>query len=426
MKRSLLFLFIAILTLIFSSCAGDDPAAMPEENPEPGVYDPVVHTLENIDIGEAATLVLRKVEIDPDTNQSRNTSQSAFQRCDELGALKGAVYEKIPLQGNQTPCFKNVHFWDGEPDIIYGQYQPLDASSDVWFITDAAGKVHHLPRAPKKDRGFKNDKLIRKYQGKPVYLTQDDFLAGFDMTADKEEIILETRVGRFVVIPKNNGEHIVYTDLAGGKIKRPDGSVDNISGVNLSRSFYKNKSDDLQYLTGWEFLNITFDATGNILEKQATAIPVELNEWIINGLIGSPYPRGPNPPSWGLEDCERDDDFMLCGVRGFLLADSSQDIREIDWQELGISGANPETCLTDSFIYYAAGDALHKISRDFSASEPVLEGFNIYALQCLDDENLIIHGLNTVSSQYETFQLTFQSAGNIRTMISENIARFIR
>lgn len=431
-------LFILLCLAIFlSACDGSDPADIAEQAPSPGPgnEDPAVSILESVEISAAKTLVLKEDEVQ--VNFSRTTRQSVAQRCDELGTLDNAVYEKIILHGNQTPCFKNVHFW--QPGMIYGQYRPFDSSPDIWFITDANGKVHHLPGTPKNDRGFKNDKSIRKYQGKPVYLTQDDFLAVFDMVSDEEKIIIASRIGRYVIMPKNNGDHVVYTDLEGGKIRRPDGSLVDLSqgeitptgirgSVNLTNEFYRNSSDDLTYqLNSSEFMNMILDASGDILETEASTIPVELQEYY-DGPIesGSTPPRGPRPIC-GLASCERDKNLLLCktevcAIQGFLLADSSQDVKEINWFELGISGANPVACLTDGFIYYAAGDSLHKINKDLSASEEVLTDFSVYIMQCLNDDNLIIHGLNTANSQYETFQLN----GNIRTMITENIAQFIR
>lgn len=425
MKKILFLLLLVAFAL--PACDAPDPAEIPKEGSGPGDTDPVVHTLESLEISGLRTLVLKKVEIIPD--QSRATSQSVFERCDELGTLDNTVYEPVPLHGNQTPCFKNVHFWDGGPGAIFGQYRPSDLSTDVWFITGEDGKVHHLPGMPQKDQGFKNDKRIRKYKGKPVYLTREDFLASFDMSSDSEEIIIASRVGRYVVIPKNNGDHIVYTDLTGGKIKRPDGSIEDIPYfVNLTRGFYKNQSDDIGYI-GLGCRNLTFDASGDILEKQASAVPVALQEWLDNAVTGTSEPRCPGLfMVGGTGACDRDNDLLLCGANGFLLADSSQDVKEINWSEFGISGANPQACLTDSFIWRAAGGALHKISRDLSASEEILTGFSIYNLQCVDDNTLIIHGLNTVSFEYETFQLTVtdHSSDNIRTMITENISQFIR
>lgn len=430
-----LFIFICLAALL--AACGADPASttdiveiFPEPDPTGDISAPSF--LESVEIGAAQTLVLKKVELQP--NLSRTLKQSVAERCDELGTLDNAVYNKIPLQGNQTPCFKNVHFWD--PGMIYGQYKPSDSSPDVWFITDANGKVHHLKKPPKKDRGFKNDKIIRKYQGKPIFLTQDDFLAVFDMSTDQEENLIESRVGRYVILPKENGDHIVYTDLVGGKILRPDGSLVDLSQgefnaygirgiVNLDNNFFMNPSGDLTYSAGYsEFTNMIFDATGGIMETHASAVPIALQEWMDNPIIGE---SRPGAPGFGLQGCERDGNFLLCeafsgGPQGFLLADSSQDVKMIDWWDLGISGTNSTACMTDGFIYYGAGGKLHKISKDLSASEEILTDFSVYTLQCPGDDKLIIHGFNTANSQYETFQLN----GNIRTMIRENIAQFIR
>lgn len=443
MKNLFIFLFIAFF---LSACGqGESATEIRRIDPDPGNEAPIVQMLESVEIGAAETLVLKVVEVE--SSQFRTPKQSVWERCDELGTLDNAVYKKITIHGNQTPCFKNVHFW--QPGMIYGQYSPSDSSPDVWFITDANGKVHHLPGTPKKDRGFKNDKKIRKYKGKPIYLTQEDFLTGFDMSSDEEETIVQSRVGRYVILPKNNGDHIVYTDLVGGKILRPDGSLRDLSRgdatvgdaiivdgvlrirgpVDLTNNFFRNPSNDLTYRpSSGSYYNMIFDATGEILETAASAIPVIMQEFYDNlqqGIgIGEPPPAA---PGLYIQSCERDGNFLLCeafsgGPQGFLLADSSQDIRQIDWWELGISGANPEACMTDNFIYYAAGETLHKINKDLSASQEILTDFSVYTLQCLGNDNLIIHGLNAANSQYETFRLN----GNIRTMITEDIAQFIR
>jgi len=440
-----LWILLLIVAFSLAACGEIDPAEIPEI---PDVSDissdsaPIVEMLERIEINDAQTLVLKEVEVSLDLSKRKQVgfdlTLGATKRCDELGTLDNAVYKKIKLHGNQTPCFKNVRFW--EPGMIFGQYSPSDSSPDVWFITDANGKIHHLPKAPKKDRGFKNEKKIRKYKGKPVYLTQDDFLAVFDMSSDEEETIIASRVGRYVILPKNNGDHIVYKDLVGMKMLRPDGSILDLSvpgwitdenGVAIGirgalrpvDDFFKNSSNDIGYTYGGnECRNAIFDASGNMLEAQASGVPVAFQEWLHDPTIGPA--GGPKCPLRNIHIpyCERDDDLLLCGTRGFLLADSSQDVREIDWRQLlGVNGSNQIVCLTDNFIFYAAGESLYEINRDLSAFEVILTGFNIYTLQCQGDDNLIIHGLNTANSKYETFQLS----GNIRTMIQDNISQFI-
>lgn len=418
-----LFIFICLAALL--AACGVDPADtdIVKITPEPDSTNDASAVsapsfLESVEIGAAQTLVLKKVELQP--NLSRTTKQSVAERCDELGTLDNAVYNKIPLQGNQTPCFKNVHFWD--PGMIYGQYRPSDTSPDVWFITGANGKVHHLPGVPKKDRGFKNDKIIRKYQGKPTYLTQDDFLAVFDMSTDQEENLIESRVGRFVVIPKINGDHIFYTDLMGGKRRRPDGSIDEIPELNETKSFYRNPSNDLGYTTWSRFKNFLLDASGDVFKPTFDASGNVLPTWLRGLPRASPVAADGGPYPSPLSLCEKDENLLICEDRGFVLADSSQDLKEINWQELGISGDNSTACLMDGFIYYAAGSSIHKIVKDLSASEEILTDFSVYTLQCPADNQLIIHGLNVANSQYETFQLN----GNIRTMITEDIAQFIR
>lgn len=411
MKNNLLLIIFASVFFL-SACGTDDPA---KEIVDQSPYNPAIHTLEAIILNGAQNLVLKEVSVGEDGKILTAGVQS---RCDELGKLEGVTYSKIEIrgQGSATPCFRNVGKWkDG---IIFGQYRFEDSTSDVWFITDSNGKVHHLPKAPIKDRGFKNDKIIREYNGKPAYLNQDHFLTAFDMESDEEETVIETHVGRFLVIHKLNGDHIVYNDLAGGKRRKPDGSIDEINEINTYKTFYTNQSNDLQYIASMRFKNFILDETGDIIERAATAVPVAFQKWM--GTIGVAYPNGPIFSS-GIENCEKTDDLMLCGDKGFLIPDSSQDVVAINWIQFQVAGASPISCLTDDFIYMAAGEKLTKINRDLSAYEHILTGFAIYTLQCPADDNLIIHGLNTATFQYETFQLS----GNIRTMITENITSWI-
>lgn len=437
MKKIVLLLIT--LAFLLSACGQDDPADIAQEpgGQTPDPPEPVAQLLERVEISGSGTLVLKKVEIAPDQSRvgtrgperSRISAQSAARRCDELGTLNGAVYTKNTLHGNQAPCFKNVRLWDGEQNTIFGQYSPGDSSPDVWFITDATGKIHHLKKTPKKGAGFKNDKRIGKYKGKPTFLTEDDFIVSYDMSTDEEEEVVSTRVSRFVVINKSNGDHLIYKDMIGGKRKRPDGTQDEIDELNYSGMFYKNTSGDLQYVaSGGKFKNLTFDASGNILERAASSVPVAFQNWL--GTTDVPPPYGPRYNN-SFELCDRSDNLMLCThesiqPRGFLIADSSQDMKEINWYDLGISGGNPRACMTEDFIYYAAGENLRKISKDLSASEIIMSGISVYTLDCPDNDNLIIHGYSAAASQYETFRLDVSASPMVKTPITEDIASFIR
>jgi hypothetical protein len=417
MKKILVFLSICLFLLI--GCSGSDPASEQSAgNPNaPAPYNPDIHILQSIALPVSQILALKERE---EATEAR-TINSINERCDELGQLDGVSYSKLETLGKDNaslvPCFKNVEFW--KDSIIYGQYRPDNTTDSVWFITDQLGGVHHLPNTPKKGLGFKNNKRIRQYKGKPVYLNTESHLTAFNIETDEEETIINTPVGHFVVIPKNNGEHIVYNDLAGGKIKRPDGQIDNISEINTYKFFYKNKSNDLTYVQSSYFNNMIFDATGSIIERAATGVPEAFQDWL--GQTDTPLPRGPVLLS-AMSECDKTDNLLICGNRGFWTGDSSRDIKEINWSaDFGIGGANPKTCLTDGFIYYAAGEVLSKINRDLSASEDILTGFEIQVLKCPADNNLIIHALNKDNFEYEIFQLN----GNLRTMITEDISYFI-
>lgn len=413
MKR---FLYLLGVTLILSACSGSDPA-------DESSYDPAVHTLQSVILDGAQTLALKERE---SQRQTLRSTQGIAERCDELGKFEGVNYSKLETTGKSgsiTPCFKNIQFWDSQ--TIYGQYRPDNSTDSVWFITDATGKVHHFPNPPKRGTGFKNAKKVRQYQGKPIFLSSTGYLATLNMETDQEETLINTPVGGFVVIPKNNGEHIVYKDLSGGKIRRPDGSVESVPEINTYNFYYKNLSDDLTYNSVRGFKNMILDATGNILEREASSVPVALQAYYDESPIGVPPPGNPGY-SGSMETCDRSGNLLICEsayVKGFLLADSSQDMMEINWfADFQIYGDNPQVCLTESFIYISAGNKITRINKDLSASEPVFTDFQTYTLTCLGDNNLIMHGFNEINFQYETFQLT----GNIRTMITENISTFIR
>lgn len=426
MKR---FLFLLLgVTLILSACSGSDPA-------DESSYDPAVHTLQSVILDGAQTLALKERE---NRQQTLRSTQGITERCDELGKFEGVNYSKLETTGQGgsiIPCFKNIQFWDSQ--TIYGQYKyqakPISEPTGdyipyvpyVWFITDPTGNVHHLPNAPKKGRGFKNEKLIRQYQGKPVYFNSQGFLAALNLETDREEIVINTRIDLkpTVIFTKDNGDHIVYKDQAGGKIRRPDGSVESIWKIDDSWIYYKNPSNDLTYGRGGYLKNMILDATGNITRTGLTVTPVFIETYNANPTIGEPAPPQ-SISAYGMsqQGCDKINNLIICGTRTLILADTSQDVKEINWTDyetnIGIAGS----CVTQNFIYTAGSDKITRINLDLSAFEHVLTNFQPYTLKCLDDNNLIIHGFNTANNEYETFQLL----NNVRTMITENISAFIR
>lgn len=433
-KNSLLLLLCGLWLL--SACGENpDPAESSNSNPST-TYNPAVHTLANIALDGADTLALKE-KTETAGQAVRSLKQGVSERCDELGRIDGAIYSKLKTQGQGgsiAPCFKNIQFWNSE--TIYGQYNSsfkdstgaVGFTEDIWFITDPAGKVHHLPNAPEKGRGFKNEKRIRQYKGKPVYFSHNGFLTSFDLETDEEKIIINTRIDLTPVVffTKNNGDHIVYKDKAGGKIRRPDGSVESIPEINDSWIYYKNLSNDLTYSRGSYLKNMILDSTSgsiHIWTKALSVTPVALQDWYDNPVIGQPAPLW-SLSAYGISNgiCEKTNNLIICENRGLILADTSQDVKEIDWTKyetnIGIGGS----CVTPNFIYVAGLDKITRINIDLTQFEHVLTNFQTYTLKCLDDNNLIIHGFNTANDEYETFQLL----NNVRTMITGNISAFIR
>lgn len=433
-------ILMIILAALMLSCDGSDPASS-----EDSAYNSNIHLLSNINLDEADTLALKN-RVTPSPVSAGVPSQAPSEagindRCSELGKLEGVNYTELVTenngnnQGSFTPCFKNIRFW--QEGMIYGQYRPIDSSNDVWFITDDNGDVHHIPNGLKKDSGFKNDHLIRQYKGKPMYLNPEGILTSFNTDNDTEEIIINEQIGRFVVIPKDNGEHIAYHDLNGGKIRRPDDSIEEIPEVNTFKFYYRNSSNDLGYVSTMKFRNMIFDATGNILDRAKVSNPVAYQYWVDNLEVGSTPPQEALI-SGSIQACELSDNLMLCEfnlyVKGYIIPDSSQDIQEINWCSFGhCSGLTPTSCTNSEYIYYYSSNnnqapspptrQLTQISRDLSGFEHLLTNIEVTALTCLEDGKLLIKGLNMDSEQQEVFH--FDTFTKVKTMITEEITEFI-
>jgi hypothetical protein len=417
MKNLLIFLIFGLFLLFGCS---SDPA-----DTNKSTYNPAVHTLEKIEgLDGSKTLVLSAMEPEAlpapqNAMMGDKTINSAIPpQCDEIGEISGGRYQKLPLQGSITPCFKKFRRWRKGGNAVYGQYTPFDSTEDVWFITDEQGKVHHLPGAPSKDNGFKNERMIRKLNGHPVYLNQLRRLVKFNLTTDKEEYVIDdtVAVGRFVVIDKpSDGEHIVYTDLTGGQRKKPSDDVDRLAELDTYKFFFKNPSGDLTYIASSYFKRMIFDATGNITDRAASAVPVEFEEWL-NGGQGVAMPTGP-VFGGSLEDCEMSENLMICGVKGFVIKDSTADIEEVNWNVFEIYGSTPQVCLQETYIYFAAGDKLTKITRDLSSFEHIITGEEINELSCLADGNLLI------KTPERTYQ--FDPVNRITTILPDSISGFV-
>jgi len=440
LKLCLLILFVSYLY----SCGGGSPASDPGTQSTPAPLESIVLNSTN------ETLVLKDTQSGASNAPSRI---SIAQRCDELGRLEGVQYSKVETRGkngvNLNPCFKNVHYW--KEGMIYGQYRPDINEAYVSFLTDVDGNVHHLPDHPKKRLGFKNVKMIDRYNGKPLYLNPNGHVVTFNMETDEEETVINTPVGHFVVLNKNNGDHIAYHDLAGGKIRRPDGSIEDAKEISNSYNFYyKNGSNDLTYMTSlFGFKNMIFDENGVILDRIASVIPVALQDFYDNFVVGDLLPKAPSAGT-GIQECERSDNMLICygsynfnALKGYLIASSDQDLKEVKWFEYGVLSAatrEPKLCLTQDFIYvYSEGESgqvidgvtttiLHRrltqINRDLSDSAHILTNIEIERLSCMENGKLLISGLNMDTSLNEVFH--FDPEFKIKTMITESIREFIQ
>jgi len=392
--------------------------------------------VQSIDLAGASVLALEEKEEGLAASYSPGFNRvSASERCDELGRLDGVTYSGLDIKdkngGSLMPCFKNVHFIQG--DMIYGEYSQDPEEDYVSFITDSAGKVHHLPGRPKKSTGFKSDKLIRQYKGNPVYLDSEGFLTSFDFATDEEDRIFNGTVGHFVIIPKNTGEHIVYHDLGGGHILRPNGGIEDIPEINTSRFYYRNESNDLTYINTMKFRNFIFDADGFILDRSASAIPIAEKDFYENPVTGVPPPSSPLVTT-SMSACEISGNLMICEglyLEGYILAGSDEDVKKIKWCEYGnCSGLNPLACVNNEYIYYYSSNntavpsqQLTQINKDLSVFENVITNIVINALTCLEDGRLLISGRNINTFLDEKFH--FEPALRIKTMITEPISEFI-
>jgi len=435
-----------IIFTVLSGCGGSSPAGN-----SAGI--PLTVAIGTIDLGGADILALKEKE---DTGGAsgvsgfgRASGQSVSERCDELGRLDGVTYSGLEIRNrggdNIKPCFKNVHYLTG--DSIYGQYRPDISSDYVSFITDSNGKVHHLSKHPKKSTGFKSDKLIRQYKGKPLYLNSEGYLTSLNLETGEEEELINAPVGHFVILNKDNGENIVYHDLGGGHVIRPDGGIENIPEINASRFYYKNGSEDLGYAASMKFRNIIFNADGSINDNTGipamySAIPVAYEAFITDPSGSLPDPINTAPViGTSMVTCTRSENLLLCDgnyLKAYVIAGSNEDIKEIQWFNYGVL-ANPRICLTQDFIYaYSEYDAkqiidgqevsvfyrrLTQIKRDLSVFENIINNIDMERLTCLNDGKLLINGRNTDTSINERFH--FDPVNRIKTMITEPVSEFI-
>lgn len=407
---SRIFPALLCLCLFFAGCGGD-PADGGSS------YDPSIHKLSKIELNGAETLALSPTEV----AESPGFQLSSPPSCDDLGELKGAIYERLGfIPGNDTfkPCFKNVGFWkDG---AIFGQYRPADSSDDVWFVTDEEGNVHHLPGTPRRDYGFKNEKRVRLYKGKPVYLNNENKLTSFDMSMDEEAELTSGAVRRYVVLNRQDGEHLVYQDADGaGKRIKPAGLTEVLGAINDAPIFYANESEDLEYNKGVYLKRVIFDASGAVMDDSSTVVPQAYAEWL--GSVGEPMPTGPIFSS-SVGDCEKLENVMICGSKGYVIADSSVDIQEVDWNQFEIYGENHIVILCDQGIYFAAGDKITEVQSTIDAHLHIIENISTTDLACSNDGGILVKGYNADFGNEEEFH--YKDA--VKTFLTAPISEFIR
>jgi len=440
-------LFFIGVVVFLTGCGSSNPA---DESGSVTVQSSAV--VQSIDLAGASVLALREKETAVGASYSpglSKASQSVVERCDELGRLDGVAYKGLDIKdkqgGSLTPCFREVHFI--QDNMIYGQYKQDGDINYISFITSSDGKVHHLPKGvnapvnhPKKPAGFKSDKLIRMYKGKPLYLNYSGFLVTLNPDTDEETEVHNVPVGNFVIIPKNTGDHIVYHDLGGGHIMRPNGGIEDLPELNTYRFYYRNASNDLTYVSTGIFKNMLLDPDGFILDRAASAIPVAYEKFITDPSGSTPNPSTPRV-STSMSSCEVSDNLMICEgnyVKGYILSRSDEDLKVITWLDYDVLHIQ-QACLTDNFIYaYSEADGqqiadgqliniyvrrLTQIKRDLSASENIITNIDVDSLTCLKDGRLLISGRNTDTSVNEKFH--FDPALRIKTMITENITEFI-
>ncbi len=415
--KNLLFMLFGIMLFGCGGSPADTPSTFPDSNS--GV-------LSSIELGGAKTLALASEE--PSTSPAL---RSASLECKKLGKLRGAIYSELGTQstgGDIAPCFSDVAFW--KSGAIYGQYRPADSTMDIWFVTDAEGNVFHLPEPPRKGHGFKNDKLVRTFEGNPIYLGQDGSLKSLNLedAEEEEETILRGAYKRFEILDRPDGEHLIYVDWDGaGKRMKPDDSIENINEIESTGFFVANSSQDLLYkeING-ELKTVIFDASGGIIDSARSSRAASWEDFKNNPAAGK------TPPTeiviaHSIDNCEKDDDLMMCGGRGFLLADSSRDMQEINWCDFGhCAQYKTAGCLSGDFIYfYSKGtvtDNLSKISRDLSGDETILQNFEVEEIACGDDGGLLIRGHNIDTGADENFHLK----DNTKTFLTKKISKIIR
>lgn len=419
MKKYLLLFLIAAIML---------PACGDYNSAEGGkqIYNPDIHTLEKIEGLEGSkTLVLLSNGTQTSVNIEMRIN-GATERCMELGDVTAGVYRRLETTGGVIPCFSEIRRWRNRSGIIYGKYRPNDSSNDVWFITDAEGSVHHLPSAPVRGSGFKNSHIIKAVNGKAAYLDSYRRLVILRTEDNEEEILLSNPVSRFVVLSKNDGDHIFYTGLYGGYRKKPDLEVERISEIDSRLFFFRDRDNDIGYIdyNGY-FKRIEVSNDGAITARNASAVPVAYDNWINNPTPGEPMPIGAGFEG-SMENCNRSENVVVCGWKGFALGGRSIDLQEIDWCDFDHCSWEGEakSCVNDQFIYfYSPGNSyyqsrLTQISRDFNSFEHIIVNENISDLMCIENSDLLI---KTSSQVYQ-----FNPADKIKTILPSSITEFIQ
>lgn len=435
MRLPILFAFI--ISLLFLSCATDDSgeSSSIDSTSDTIIVDdpveaPINEQLKFINLSGITTLALKpRLTSSNSYGPQKSISGSIADNgtCDELGSITDDQYQELIVEGS-TPCFSDVEFW--ESGAIYAKYYLKDSaeslsminysvSSPVVFsiITDASGDVHHLPGHPIKRNTFKNAKLIKSHQGKPVYINHNGKLVSFDLSTDTESILIDESITNFSIKEYSDGFHFVIDASAGVKRIKPDQSEEILSQITPGQ--YYDIDDSIQYLTLNYFKNMIFDSDGNITDTVGYSNPEEFDYWLVNGVTPSGsrgLPKG--IPFFGsIPGCSENtvggQRIMICNGKAFRIRGIFEDLEEIDWCDYGHCSLNSwatiKSCAASNYVYFYGesnyqGNRLTWINDSTSEFKDILETHQITDLECISDSELVIIG--TIGELTETLTIT--------------------
>jgi hypothetical protein len=402
---------LAIITLYSMSCGNSNPAET--ETTTPTSQTTPIEQLATISLDSAAILALKPLAASTDQKQT----QAASNDCNELGKMNGSHFQSIQTTGVKNLCFRGVGFY--AHNKIYGSY--ASGGSERWFITDSNGKVHHLPEKPKTRRGFKNDKLIKEYKGKPAYVTNNGHIVTFDLSTDTEEIVFEAfdnkPVREFVVLPKSDGDHLIFDTNEGVKRQKPDGSREDMTELNYASqpSYFKN-GGSLYYVSPWGGKYFVLDGEGLIIDGAAEGAPVEFDTWLRT--TDTPKPKAPNIDT---DDCQRltlpGKSIMICNScptclnpqtynKIYRVPAIDKDIETVDlWAEYNGYNDNYTQACGGEVLFFLGGDKLTVFDDIGKTSQVATDQYQINKLWCVSDSEVFFEGRDISDDSIKTVKV---------------------